>query len=219
MLSDRKGDAVRIMLCAGLVACSDGGSSARSTDASQPDSNMTPIDAGALDSGFMIDGGRPDAAVDASVPDSAVVDAGEGPSAQVDLTFSGVCSPDFRGDLIVSGDTQLSISSVRDGLIQASLQLDLGANTGAQIISTRGRLETGLIINVLTAQTWTNGSTDTDVISGSAPDPVRGTLLISAFRPEIGVSDVTFVDVVLVSPVDDAKCALSGTIRSVRLGM
>ena len=160
------------------------------------------------DVGFF-DGGPQDAE-----PDGGQTD----PSSVLNLTFEGPCAPDFGGDRTVAFAGVLSISAVRQGLLQAVLQFDLASASGAQIISTRNRLETGLAINLITSTTWTNASSDPAVIAGDAPDPVGGTLLIGEYAPETGVSDLTLVNVSLVEPTTDAVCTINGTVTTTRLG-
>ena len=166
------------------------------------DAGLAEEDVGFFDGGFV---------------DAADAQVSMGP-AEINLTFAGACGADFGGDVVVSNGAFFTVSSLRNGVLQASLQVDLGDATGAQIISTRGRLETGLTVTVLTAATWTNASPDPDVIAGQAPDPVEGTLLISDYRPAEGRSDLAFVNVVLVNPDDESECTVNGNIRTSRLG-
>ena len=211
-----------------LAGCSDSSSSGASGAGADadiadrldffPDLGLSDAADPVVDAG--VDGGAEPEDIgffDAGPMDADTTDGGF-PSASVNLAFVGPCQPDFSGTMTVTGGTGLTVSSLQGGQLQASLQVDLGSATGAQIISTRGRLETGLAINLVTGSTWTNASTDPEVIAGNAPDPVEGTLLITAYSPMFGVADLTFIGVVLANTDDGSLCTINGTLTTERLG-
>ena len=157
---------------------------------------------------------------DFGVFDIGSMDAGEimDPPATINLIFDGACQPDFGGQLVVEFSTQFTISSLRGPQLQASLQLDLGSVSGAQLISSRNRLQTGQTLTLVAGNSWTNLATDPDVLAGEAPDPIEGTLLVTQYEPATGVTSLTFVDVTLQSATDDSLCTINGTVTTVRLG-
>lgn len=136
--------------------------------------------------------------------------------AVVNLSFRGACRPDFGGMLAVSiSGNRLVIGSQRGPELVASLQLELGRATGAQILSTAHRLQTNLQIAVVAGAEWVNLANEPDrVVNQEIPDPISGTLLISEFEPGFGLFDLTFFDVNLQTVSDGSICTVDGTVQS-----
>ncbi|MEQ8276344.1 MAG: hypothetical protein RMA76_25275 [Deltaproteobacteria bacterium] len=172
-------------------------------------------DAGALDAGIR-DAGFHDAGFhDAGFHDAGFRDAGP-PAATVGLTFDG-CAADFSGEIVVSYNGSIAVGSVRQSNLTSSLQFDLnGAQT--MVLSSQHRIETGQVVNlVILPTTWTNLSTDSDVITGNAPDPIGGTLVVREYVPSAGRIDVDFVQVTLANTTTGGVCRINGNLRATRL--
>ena len=60
-------------------------------------------------------------------------------------------------------------------------------------------------------------STDTDVITGNAPDPVGGTIVVREYVPSAGRVDVDFVGVTLVNVTHSGVCRIDGNARATRI--
>lgn len=166
------------------------------------------------------DGGSPgvDAAgLDAAGGSDAALDAGgdAGMSlADVGLTFSGGCSPDFSGDLVVIRNTQ-SIAVSASSPLTGSIQLALEDPLGTVAISTQHRVDSGSVINVIAGSTWTNIALESaGVLSGSLPDPIGGTLEIRTYDEVAGMVDVSFDAVTLQNPSDGSVCQVDGRLRT-----
>ncbi|MFO0723356.1 MAG: hypothetical protein U1E65_06215 [Myxococcota bacterium] len=152
----------------------------------------------------------------AGPPDLGPPDAGP-PAGSVQLTVQG-CSADFGGDIVVAYNGSLGIASLRGPSLAASLQFDLRGQTGTIPLSTRHRIDTGLVVNLVTFTTWTNISQDPNVITGGAPDPILGTLVVHAYQPESGIADIELRGVQLENVSDHSLCRLDGRATTTRLG-
>lgn len=193
------------------------------------DDGRVPLDVGpGSDSGPGLDGG-PDAmptdggGVDASERDSGGVDAGGVDAggrndARVDRTFSG-CGPRFDGDVVVVRNSDsIAVSATHGGTLTGSVQLDLMEGTGTYELSTRHRVDSGSVVNVIVSTTWTNIARDSAaVLSEGAPDPIGGRLVVRAYDEAAGVIDMDFVGVTLQNPSDSSVCRVDGTLETFRL--
>ena len=211
---------IMVGLVAGIpvAGCSDSGGSTGgpgdATTGNEPNDigvMRPPPDMGfsdAADAGFY-DGGP----ADDGGPDGGM------PPVTVRPRFEGACQPDFGGRLVVSFDGDfMSVSSLIGDQLQAVLQLDLDGARGAEIISTKRREETGLTINLIAGATWTNFSSDPDVLAGTAVDPIEGTLQVETYQPALGVTRLTFEGVVLQHSSDASLCTVNGQLWTDRLG-
>ena len=134
--------------------------------------------------------------------------------ADVGLTFSGGCSPDFSGDLVVIRNTQ-SIAVSASSPLTGSIQLALEDPLGTVAISTQHRVDSGSVINVIAGSTWTNIALESaGVLSGSLPDPIGGTLEIRTYDEVAGMVDVSFDAVTLQNPSDGSVCQVDGRLRT-----
>lgn len=156
-----------------------------------------------------------DAAVDAAVDAGVAPDSGP-PSA--DLQLSTSCGADFGGDPIVSHNGSIAVGSLRGFMLAASLQFDFRGQTGVIRLGTRHRIDTGLVVNLVTQSTWTNLSQDSAVVTGMAPDTIGGTLNLRSYDGPRGIMDVELIDVRLQNPSDRSFCVLNGRVRTTRLG-
>jgi hypothetical protein len=165
--------------------------------------------AASLDAGAPLDAGaRPDA--------TAPPDAGP-PAGTVSLVTSG-CNADFGGDLVVSFNGSIAVGSLRGSSLAASLQFDLQGQSGFIELSSQHRIQTGLVINLVTWSTWTNLAQDPDAITGQIPDPISGALLVRAYDPARGVMDIELQSVTIQNVSDLSFCTLDGRVETTRLG-
>lgn len=174
-------------------------------------------DAGFVDAGFGRDAGSRDAgsAHDAGSRDAGFRDAGP-PAATVGLTFNG-CAADFGGDLVVSYNGSIAVGSLRSSALTSSLQFDLDG-PGTMALSSRHRVDTQQVVNlVILPTTWTNLSTDPNVLSGTAPDPIGGTLVVREYVPSAGRLDIDFLQVTLANTTTGGVCRIDGNLRATRL--
>lgn len=138
------------------------------------------------------------------------------PAGNVGLSFVG-CTPDFGGEIVVSYNGSIAIGSVRNHVLTSSLQFDLNG-TGTDVLSSQHRIQTGEVINlVIGGTTWTNISTDADVITGNAPDPIGGTLVVTDYAPSAGRIDAVFTNVTLADTQAGSVCRINGTATATRL--
>lgn len=154
------------------------------------------------------DDGADDAPAKAVNPDA---------KADVGVTFDG-CPADFGGKLMV-GATQgaVNVSSLSGSTLTGALQLNLGTLTGTQELSTKHRISSKAVINVVA-----NNAVWTNMAKGGAKkgkDTIGGTLDIDAFDGATGVADVTFTDVTLQNPADGSICTLNGRLQTFGTGM
>ncbi len=213
----------------GATAGADGAGAGDADGASGVDAGVV-ADAGEIvaDAGLTADAGAPaDAghAADARVapPDAGMVgldaasppDSGP-PAADVQITTS--CGADFGGDPVVSHNGSIAVGSLRGSSLTASLQFDFRGQSGVIALGTRHRIDTGLVVNLVTQSTWTNLSQDTQVIIGMAPDTIGGTLNLRSYDGPRGIMDVELTGVRLQNPSDLSFCTVSGRIRAQRLG-
>ncbi len=170
-------------------------------------SDLGATDLGALDLGVL------DQGLDAG----ASPDAGP-PAGEVNLSFTG-CQPQFSGDIIVSANgSSLSVGSLQGGLLQASLQFSLGSNRGLMNLSSQHRIATGVVVNLVAPDTWSNLAQDPRAISGEIPDPISGVLNVRMYDRAAGVAEIDLMQVTLQNVVDEGLCTLDGTVRTTRLG-
>lgn len=170
-----------------------------------------PVDAGGpVDTGVSADTGVP---IDAGTPDSGP------PAGAVNLRFTG-CSPDFGGEIVVSYNGSLGIGSLGAGgsTLLASLQFDLGNYRNSIPLSTQHRIDTGVVVNLVAPNTWTNIAQDSRVYTGEIPDPIRGVLQVDNYQAAQGITDITFIDVTLQNVVDDSLCTINGSVQTQRIG-
>lgn len=193
------------------LACGDDDRAPR--DASMRDDASVPDDAGGgTDAGAGTDAGS---GVDAG---GGGTDAGRRDDARVDLTFTG-CGPRFDGDVVVVRNSDsIAVSATEGGALTGSVQLDLMEGTGTYELSTRHRVDTGSVVNVIVSTTWTNIAMDSGAVLGEgAPDPIEGQLVVRAYDEAAGVIDMDFVGVVLQNPSDGTLCRIEGTLETFRL--
>ncbi len=188
----------------------------RDAGAFNPGRDGGPVaDAGTLDGGARDAGFRDAGLGDAGFHDAGFRDAGP-PAATVGLSFDG-CTADFSGEIVVSYNGSIAVGSVRQSSLTSSLQFDLNG-TGTMTLSSRHRIDTGQVVNlVILPTTWTNLSTDSDVITGNAPDPIGGTLVVREYVPSAGRIDVDFVQVTLANTTTGGVCRINGNLRATRL--
>lgn len=187
----------------------------------------TGADAGdAKDTGETVDLG------DLATPDLAALDLGSldqgqdagaspdagPPAGEVNLSFTG-CQPQFSGDIIVSANgSSLSVGSLQGGLLQASLQFSLGSNRGLMNLSSQHRIATGVVVNLVAPDTWSNLAQDPRAISGEIPDPISGVLNVRMYDRAAGIAEIDFMQVTLQNVVDEGLCTLDGSLSTSRLG-
>ena len=177
------------------------------------------------------DDGRPSSLDDAGARDDAgagpgsdagASDAGPGPGADagappavVGLTFDG-CAPDFGGDLVVTANAEsIAVGSLRGGALAASLQLALAEPPGTIALSTRHRVDSGTVINLVIDSTWTNIARDSGgVLGGSVADPIGGQLVVRAHDRAAARLDVDFVGVTLENPGTGVSCRIDGRLET-----
>ncbi len=136
---------------------------------------------------------------------------------QIGLTFTGDCQPRFTARVMVTGGADaLSVVSSTIGGITGSLTLMLPNQPGTVQISTRQRMDTQTVINVMQGQQiWTNMTIDvTPVLSGRIPDPVRGSVTITEFDAELARADITFHDVTLQNMQNGGLCTVNGRLQT-----
>ncbi|MEZ4340685.1 MAG: hypothetical protein R3B82_29030 [Sandaracinaceae bacterium] len=176
---------------------------------------------GGFDAGGGADGGGVD--VDGG---GGGLDAGGGgfdagpPAADVGLTFSGGCAPDFGGDVVVVRNTDsIAVSSTRGGALVGSIQLALrGQPRHCPYLSTQHRIDSGSVINVVVDTTWTNIAMDSaGVLGGTVTDPIGGQLTIRTYDEAAGMVDVDFTAVTLQNPSTGSVCQIDGRLQTFRL--
>ena len=135
---------------------------------------------------------------------------------QIDLTFSGGCAPTFDARVMVIGSAgSLSITSTTIGGITGSLQFSLNGATGAVPLSTRGRIDTQMVVNLMAGQSvFTNMSTDSAVLTNRADDPIGGTLVIHEYDEQGAIAHLEFQNAVLQHVQTGALCTVNGTLRT-----
>lgn len=145
-------------------------------------------------------------------------DAGP-PAAEVGLTFSGDCAPDFGGDVVVVRNTDsIAVSSTRGGALVGSIQLALEDGPGTVNLSTQHRIDSGSVINVIVDTTWTNIAMDSaGVLGGTVTDPIGGQLTIRAYDEAAGMVDIDFAAVTLQNPSTGSICQIDGRLQTFRL--
>lgn len=136
--------------------------------------------------------------------------------AAVDVNFDG-CPATFDGKLTVgAGQGAVTISSISGSTLTGSLMLNLGSLTGTQALSTRHRISSKAVINVVgNNAVWTNMSKN----GPKGKDTIGGTIDIDAFDSASGVSDISFNDVKLQNPADGTICTLNGRVQTFGIGM
>ena len=102
--------------------------------------------------------------------------------------------------------------------LTASLQFDLRGQSGTIPLSSNHRVQTGLVVNLVTWSTWTNIAQDSAVFTGMAPDPISGTLVVHAWDPAAGISDIELRGVTIQNVSDRSLCTLNGRAQTSRLG-
>ncbi len=138
--------------------------------------------------------------------DAAIGDDGVRQVAQINLTFTQSCAPDFDQDIVVVSDSGSVAVSTTQGAGFASIQFDLQQSQGEIMLSTSERVANGDIVNLVAAgTTWTN-------ISDDAVDPIDGDLDIFAYQESAGVIDLLFDNVVLQNVSDDSLCGIDGAL-------
>jgi len=182
----------------------------------------------AADGGSIGDAGPPRDAgprVDAGSVDAGSVDAGSSgvdggpPAADIDLSFGGGCAPDFSGDVVVVRNaSSIAVSATRAGALTGSVQLDLMDAPGTLELSSRHRVDSGSVVNVITTTTWTNLAMDSaGVLGGTVADPIGGSLQVDTYDEAAGRLDVRFVGVTLQNPSDGSLCTVDGRLETSRL--
>ena len=137
--------------------------------------------------------------------------------AKMGLTFEG-CPVVFEDDAtVVASAGTVGITSISGSTITGNVQMDLGELSGGQRLSSKHRVDSKAVINVMAGTTmWTNMALDAASALGSGDDPIGGTLRIDAFDGSRGVVDVTFSGVTLQNQSDgtliiDGRLRTSGT--------
>ncbi len=142
----------------------------------------------------------------------------------VSLRFGGSCAPMFMAPVLVmpSGDT-VTLSATQGFRIAGNMTLGLPPEVvaaGRVDLSTRQRLQdTGgaTVLHLMHDQRmWMNVASEAgEVLTGNAPDPIHGTILIRSFDGERGVMDLTFQNVTLQASDDrQTLCTIDGTLRT-----
>ena len=148
--------------------------------------------------------------------DSATVDTGGSPDAQVDLVFNGGCSPRFDGSVVVVRNAEsIAVSATSGGALTGSIQLALETAPGTIGVSTRDRVDNMNVINVIEGTTFTNIARDSAaVLSEGAPDPIQGSLSVTRYEEAAGEIDVSFSNVTLQNPSDGRLCMINGRLQT-----
>ncbi|MAQ18915.1 MAG: hypothetical protein CMN30_29475 [Sandaracinus sp.] len=142
----------------------------------------------------------------------------------VSLRFGGRCAPTFMAPVLVipSGDT-VTLSSTQGFRLAGNMTVGLPPEVvaaGRVELSTRQRLQEtdgATALHLMHDQRmWMNIAHDAGgVLTGDAPDPVHGTILIRSFDAERGVMDLTFQNVTLQASDDtQTLCTIDGTLRT-----
>lgn len=155
---------------------------------------------------------------DTSRPDdSGGDDSGAQGGGTIDVTLSG-CDIDLGGTVVVSYNGSLGVASIYDmgATLTGSFQFDLDVTAPDSMeLSSQHRVDTGNVLNLVdTSSTWTN--LDADALSGQ-PDTIGGTLVISAWDPAAGISELEFDNVSLRNVSDGGVCTVNGTIVTTEL--
>lgn len=137
--------------------------------------------------------------------------------ASMGVTFEG-CPAAFDGKLNVGATPgTVNVSSISGSTLTGALQLNLGTLTGTQELSTKHRISSKAVINVVANNAvWTNMARG-GVKKGR--DPIGGSVDIDAFDGATGVADVTFNNVTLQNPADGTICTLDGRLQTFGVGM
>lgn len=126
--------------------------------------------------------------------------------AEVGLTFTGTCSPDFSGMIVVASNADSVAVSATGNF--SSVQLALQDPPASIAISTAERVANGDVINVVSQNTtWSN-------ISSARPDPIGGTLVVNDYQEQAGIFDVVFQNVVLENVQNQSLCTVNGSLKA-----
>jgi len=142
----------------------------------------------------------------------------------LDVTFSGDCSPNFNAMVTVtSGGGNVNVTSSNMGGLTGAVYMGFPQGVATYTLSTQQRLDTQTVINVMVGQQiWTNMTTDLMAVrSGRIPDPVNGTVEVREFDSELARADVTFRNVNLQNMRNGSICTLNGRLvtRGTMYGM
>lgn len=172
-----------------------------------------------LDAGLG-DGQMDGSSIDAPITDMSDAEITASSMADVDLTFTG-CAATFDGELVVlQSMSSVSVTSRSGRFLTGSIDLLLDGQSGELALSSRHRLETGVIINLIISTleargTWTNMSTDADVLAGLVRDPIGGTLRVHAYDRVSAMMDLTFDGVTLQKhSAEGTVCRIDGRLRT-----
>jgi hypothetical protein len=153
---------------------------------------------------------------DATATDTSGESDGEPGGGTIDVTLTG-CTIDFGGTVVVSYNGSLGVASVYDdgATLTGSFQFELDG-TGAMLLSSQHRVDTGNVVNMVDpAQgTWTN--LDADALAG-ATDRISGTLGVDTWVPSEGQASITFDAVSLLNVTTDEVCTIDGTVEATEL--
>ena len=140
----------------------------------------------------------------------------------IDLMGRGTCTPSFHGrTMVMASQGTITINTSQGFRMAGNLTLGFPASAvqaGSVDLSSQGRMDApDTIVHLMQDQTmWMNLANDaTGVLTGNAPDPISGRIVIRQFDADSGVSDLTFENVVLQNTQDDGLCTLNGTVRTV----
>lgn len=142
----------------------------------------------------------------------------------IDVTFSGGCSPTFNARrMVTGGGGNVNVISTNMGGMTGAIYMGFPQGPGTTQLSTQHRLDSQTVINVMVGQSlWTNMTTDLMAVrNGRIPDPVSGTVIVREFDSDLAHADVTFQNVTLQSMRDGSICTLNGRVvaRGTTYGM
>ena len=135
----------------------------------------------------------------------------------IELTFSGACSPTWSGRrMVTGGPDSLNVMSSTLGGLTGSIMMNFPNETGTIQLSTEHRTRTQSAINVMVGQAlWTNMTMDLMAVRrGRIPDPVSGTVILHSFDSELATADIEFQNVNLQSMRDGTICTVNGRLRT-----
>jgi len=142
----------------------------------------------------------------------------------IDVTFSGACTPNFNAMVTVSGGGgNVNLTSSNMGGLTGAVYMGFPQGIATYTLSTQQRMDTQTVINVMVGQQiWTNLTTDLMAVrSGRIPDPISGTVEVREFDSDLARANVTFNNVNLQNMRNGSICTLNGRLvtRGTMYGM
>ncbi|MFT5354749.1 MAG: hypothetical protein ACI9KE_001957 [Polyangiales bacterium] len=134
---------------------------------------------------------------------------------QINLQFSGACSPRFDIGRIMVNTGSGVISITAAGMeLHGSLNVKV-RHTGETLINT-SMITEGVIVQVMANDNfWMGIARDTQgVLSGHTEDPISGTIHARQFDGATAQADLTFENVVIQQSENGSLCTINGTLRT-----